>query len=117
MAGRNRVGAETAERNRTYPGALTFNAEPPRDFDGRNFILATVRLGDHAHVDCYTGRQNAIKDGQLTPTQHRGHAGRLVMAWDDWVLLRDLLAADELPQFLIREVENPTQGQLDTHVG
>jgi hypothetical protein len=114
---RNLVAPETVEHNRIRPGALTFNAPSPNDFEGRQFTLATVRIGDHAHIDCYSGRQNALKDGQSTPTQHRGYAGRLVMAWPDWALLRDSLATTELPQFLIREVENPTKAQLDTHVG
>lgn len=115
--GRNRIAPETAEANRSRPGAWTFNAPPPDEYDGRMFTLATVRLGDHAHVDVYTGRQNALHDGQITPTHHLGYAGRLVMAWGDWTLFRDKLADDAHPEFLIREVENPTHAQLETHVG
>jgi hypothetical protein len=114
---RNLIAPETAVQNRESPGALTFNAPPPDEHDGPILVLATVRLGDHAHVDVYSGRQNALKDGQFTPTVHRGYAGRLVFAWWFWEQLRDRLAEADHPEVLIREVERPTRQQLETHVG
>ena len=114
---RNLIAADIAAQNRESPGALTFNAPPPDEYGGPILVLATVRLGDHAHVDVYSGRQNALKDGQLHPTVHRGHAGRLVFAWRFWTALRDSLATDAHPEVLIREVELPTKAQLETHVG
>lgn len=97
-----------------YPGVLTFNAEIADDYDGHIFILATVRIEDHAHIDTYTGWQSAAKYDRL-PTRHYGHAGRLIFAWADWLRFREAL--DVVPNILIREVERPTQGQLDTHAG
>lgn len=117
MSTRNRITPDVAAHNREWPGALTFNAPCPDTYDGPILILATVRLGDHAHVDVYSGRQNALTaSGSPVPTMHRGHAGRLILAWKFWVGLRDRLAEDDHPEVLIREVENPTKQQLDMNV-
>lgn len=84
-------------------------------------MLATVRVGDHAHVDVYTGGRKRPGPDPVGDVTHRmslgGHAGRLVIAWPDWVSMRDRLAGGDHPEYLIREVENPTQAQLETHVG
>lgn len=109
---RNLITAEVAESNRTgLPGGLTFNALPPHDYEGFVLVVACVRLGDHAHLDVETGRQ--IVDGVGRPIVHRGAAGRLVMAWPDWLAVRDLL--ELVPWTRIAEVENPTVGQARRH--
>jgi len=112
---RNLIKPETAEHNRERPGAWTFNAEIADDYDGLCFVVAALRLGEHAHLDCYSGHQVAKVEGALRPTRHLGKAGKLILRWDEWLLLRDIL--DGPHPVLVREVENPSQGNLDIHVG
>lgn len=115
---RNLVPEENAENNRSerYPkGGYTFNAFPPEEYEGRIFVVAVMRLGDHAHVEFHTGRQVPVPSNVRRPTLHYGRAGMLVMQWADWLVLREVYDADE--RFRIAEVENPTDKQLDYHLG
>lgn len=105
-------------RGEGAPGALTFNAEPPEDYAGKLLILAAIRLGDHAHIDVYTGRMVPRKPGQsMEACVRRGHAGELVMQWHFWEWVRDALATETNPAVFIREVEFPTVAQLEANVG
>lgn len=113
MSSRNLVADETAERNRTEgQGGYTFNAFPPDGYEGRVIVAAAVRIGDHAHVLIDSGR-NIPQRGERPDQVHRGHAGKLILAWDDWLLLREILDADERTR--IAEVERPTAGQAWRH--
>lgn len=122
---RNLVSDEQAEANRTVrlPGAYTFNAYPPKDYTGFVLCVATLRLGDHAHLDIDTGRQTSPPihgddDGPWADDRtnvSRSHAGRLVMRWDAWLKIREML--ELVPWTRIAEVEKPNKGQLDYHAG
>lgn len=45
---------------------------------------------------------------------HDGHAGRLILRWNEWLVMRKALDAD--PRYRIAEVENPTNGQIKHHL-
>jgi hypothetical protein len=113
---RNLVEPETAEHNRAMPGGLTFNAEVPDEYEGTIFVIAALRLGDHAHLDIHTGRQVPTPRGGWRPTRHLSRAGRLILRWHEWLVLRSLLDVADVP-VVLREVENPTKGNLEIHVG
>lgn len=113
---RNLIEPETAEYNRAQPGGWTFNAEVPASYDGLLFVVAALRLGDHAHLDVHTGRQVAVPPGAWRPTRHLSRAGRLILRWHEWLVLRSLLDTPDVP-IVLREVENPTKGNLEHHVG
>lgn len=111
MGDRNRVDAETAERNRTgKPGGYTFHAPVDVSAGEHAFTFACVRLGDHAHIDVATG---SVADNNGITRVNTGAAGHLIMQWDDWLLLRAVLELS--PRMHIAEVENPTPGQLGFH--
>lgn len=115
-ATRNLVSPDTAARNRETPGGFTFNAEVPNDYEGLILVIAALRLGDHAHLDVHSGRQVPPPpplDGR--PTRHLGRAGKLILPWHQWEGLRDLLDSVDAP-VVLREVENPTKGNLENHV-
>lgn len=114
---RNLIEDYIAEQNRDPTnerlGGYTFNAFPPDDYEGIIFIVAALRLGDHAHLEWSSGRQVPVPNGRQ-PALNYGRAGRIILAWDDWLALRPTLDADE--RFRIAEVERPSQGQLDRHI-
>lgn len=118
---RNVVADETAEANRSgKPGGYTFHSPLSEGYEGIAFTVACVRLGDHAHLDVQTGRaipQGAFgRDGYFRqPRVTRGQAGRLVLRWEEWLLLRRLLDSSTFVH--VAEVENPTVGQLKHHAG
>lgn len=115
---RNVVAPETAEANREEGtnGSYTFNAPIPREYDGICIVIAALRLGDHAHLDIWSGRHiPARTDGQFEGTRNVGHSGRLILRWDEWLMLRGIL--DDHEGVLIREVERATLGQLEYHAG
>lgn len=97
------------------PGLKTFDAPPPDEYEGRVVVLEVVRLGDHAHITVCTGRQHA-KRASTRPTYHRGEAGRLVMAWHDWLHWRAALDAGPAWTW-IAEVEVPTPAQIERYTG
>lgn len=108
---RNLVKPETAEENRVgRPGGYTFNTLPPDDYGGVVLVVAVVRLGDHAHLDVSSGR--AVPG---SPHLLRGGAGRLILRWHEWELLRSILEPHECVR--IAEVENPTEEQARFHTG
>jgi hypothetical protein len=110
---RNLISDKQTEANREFPGALTFNAFPPDDYDGVAFTVAAVRLGDHAHIEVESGRAIPQSiDGP--PHLTRGLAGRLIFRWHEWQVLRAVL--DQHECFRIAEVERPTQGQLEHYI-
>lgn len=115
---RNIVEEATAERNRTNSlGAFTFHAPVPDDYAGIVLVVVALRLGDHAHLDCFSGRHVPMPDDGM-PVEGRlcvGSAGRLVLRWHEWLLLREHFAREGAP-IIVREVEGPTKGQLDIHV-
>ena len=112
---RNIVAAETAEENRTgRQGGYTFHAPVDPEYEGVMFTVATVRLGDHAHVEIHSGRP-VPESGNLNARGPRGLAGRLILRWHEWEKLRPVL--DDAAFIHIAEVENPTVGQLRHHVG
>lgn len=104
---RNEVSEAAAESAREFPGGWTFNAFPPPGYNGRMFVVAAVRLGDHAHVEVRSGRWVSGPSGG---TPNVGLAGRLVLRWDEWLDLREVL--EELTPWRIAEVENPRPEQL-----
>jgi hypothetical protein len=108
---RNLVSPEQAEANRGVPGAYTFNAYPPDDYDGIAFTLAVLRLGDHAHIEVNSGRAVPQPDGQQRLPRSR--AGRLILRWHEWEVLRAILGTHDCIR--IAEVERPTQEQLEYH--
>ncbi len=110
---RNLVSPEQAAENRER-GGLTFNAMPPDGYIGVAFVFATIRLGDHAHVEVQSGRWHASKLSTREGMCSTGLAGRLVLRWHEWVALRDQL--DQSTPHRIAEVEKPTRGQLDRYV-
>lgn len=111
-ASRNLIAEEVAEYNRTErEGGHTFNAFVPRDYEGAIFVVAALRIGEHAHVEVSSGRQ--IVQPNEEPRDHRSVAGRLILRWDDWLMLRGLL--EMVPWTRIAEVERPTPGQLERH--
>lgn len=118
---RNLVDAETAERNRTEGhGGYTFNAPVASDYEGVVFTVACVRLGDHAHVDVESGRAvprlgDILHPNARQPHYRRGRAGRLVLRWHEWEVLRELLALSGCVH--IAEVERPTDSQIAFHAG
>lgn len=108
---RNLVEPEIAEYNRTgRPGGYTFNAMTPDDYEGDVLVFGCVRIGDHAHIEVESGR--SIPNPHRTPASlaspilHRGVAGKLILRWHEWELLRGILDTD--PRVRIAEVENPT---------
>jgi hypothetical protein len=114
-ASRNLVEPETAERNRSDPpGGYTFNAYIPSEYAGIGFTVACVRLGDHAHLDIFSGRHVTRFHG--SDPAFGGRAGRLVLRWHEWIKLRDEVLEPH-PFIRIAEVENPTQSQLEHHAG
>lgn len=111
---RNEVPAEDAQRNREgRAGGYTFNAFPPDDYMGILLVVACVRVGDHAHLDISSGRQNPALGLGRQPTLHASGAGQLCLRWPEWLKLRELL--DSAPWVRIAEVENPTRGQIEWH--
>lgn len=99
--------------DRQMPGAWTFATPPPDDYEGRVVCFEVVRLGDHAHIGISTGRQHASGKASR-PTFHRGTAGRIIVAWEDWLHWR--AALDAGPEWMwVAEVENPTPAQLDRY--
>lgn len=122
----NRVAPETVEEHRDVKGAYTFNAFPDDAHEGLVFTIAALRLGDHAHLEIWTGQRvlNPVGRHRLAEglpvvshydeTTQKGHAGYLVMHWDDWLVMRDQLVT--FPNYRIAEVQNPTVGQLETHL-
>lgn len=112
---RNVVAPETAQRNREEGNGYTFHALIPDDFEGIAFSIAALRIGDHAHLDIDSGR--AVNSGkpQQGPRVTRGHAGRLILRWHEWEVLREIL--DSADCVHIAEVERPTQGQIKRHTG
>lgn len=97
------------------PGLKTFDTPPPDEYEGRMVVLEVLRLGDHAHITVCTGRQHARR-GSGRPAYHRGEAGKLVMAWTDWLHWR--AALDDGPEWTwIAEVEVPTPGQIERYAG
>lgn len=115
LAYRNEVSDKQAETNRSRPGAYTFNAFPPGDYEGLLLVYAAVRVGDHAHVKVCSGRHVAAPHGGdglslgSKATLHYGYAGKLVLRWPEWVKLRDDL--EPLEWVRIAEVECPTDKQ------
>ena len=104
---RNTISEEGAEFARTSPlGFQTFKALIPDDYDGIALTVQCVRLGDHAHVVIDSGRHNSGPSHSVS----RGYAGRLVLRWNEWLLLRGLF--DSVPWAQLFEVENPTHAQL-----
>lgn len=113
---RNIVSDETAERNRSEGrSGYTFNARPEADYEGRIVLAEAIRLGDHAHVTISSGRQTPMPASSRETTFNYGTAGRLILAWDDWLVLREILAAD--PRTIVSEVENPTPEMLVRYAG
>lgn len=114
---RNLVSPATAETNRSRFASYTFNAMPPRDYDGPMMIFATIRLGDHAHIEIQSGNWRGT-DPMYRDTEEGnanvGLAGRVVMQWHQWVAWRDLM--DETTPYRIAEVECPTRAMLDRYV-
>lgn len=95
---------------------LVSNAGYPFPFfkAGIAITVAAVRLGDHAHIHVESG--NAVEDPGLTrsaPLATRGFAGKLILRWPEWLLLRDTLAENE--RFHVAEVESPTPGMADRY--
>lgn len=110
---RNLIDDETAERNRTEGlGSYTFNAPLARDFEGVALTVACVRIGDHAHLDIESGRA-VYQPDRISPRIARGRAGRLILRWEEWLLLRETLAATDYVH--VAEVERPTFGQISFH--
>jgi hypothetical protein len=104
---RNIVPDETAERNRANGlSGYTFNALVPVDYAGPALTFEAVRIGDHAHVHVSSGR--AVPHPWPKDRITRGFAGKLVLAWPDWLLLREILDTD--PRARIAEVEYPSPG-------
>jgi hypothetical protein len=108
-----RITPEVAEHNRERTGGYTFNLFPEDDYEGRVFVFAAIRIGDHAHVEASTGWALAARHGQDSSVRH-SFAGRLVMAWRDWLVFRDKLAEGE--DVRIAEIERPTIGQAERYV-
>lgn len=110
---RNIVEPETAEFNCTdgLPGLWTFHA--PIDAVGPALGFEVVRIGDHAHVHVRSGRARSRRPGDESYVT--GFAGKLVLRWDEWGVLRDVLDSD--PRFGIYEVENPRVGQARYYAG
>jgi hypothetical protein len=114
---RNIVAAATAEHNRTHhPGGYTFHAVIPTSRVGNHGLtFAAVRVGDHAHVEVLSGRirrrgPDLDESWELVEPSY-GAAGRLVLRWPEWVVLRDALDTGSEDVRVI-EVENPTVGQI-----
>jgi hypothetical protein len=109
---RNIVAPETAERNRNEGDGYTFHAPLADDFEGVAFTVAALRIGDHAHLDCESGR--AVNSRQSSsPRVTRGGAGRLVLRWHEWEVLREIFAKADCIH--VAEVERPTVGQMKYH--
>lgn len=115
---RNVVDEETAQHNRTSPhrDGYTFNAFPPVDYEGTAFTFAVLRIGDHAHIKVGSGRHVPPHPGQGRNwgQVHDGHAGRMILRWNEWLVMRETLDAD--PRYRIAEVENPSDGQIKFHL-
>lgn len=112
---RNVVAPETAERNASQPGGgYTFNALIPPEYAGVCFTVAALRLGDHAHLDIESGRAIPQPGYEGRPHYNCGRAGRLILRWHEWEVLRALL--DQHENVHIAEVQQPTKGQLDHHL-
>jgi hypothetical protein len=107
---RNLISEEIAERNRSTEGGYTFNALVPDDYEGKALIFVALRLGDHAHVEVSSGRTIPQPSHQRLSY---GKSGNVILPWDHWLLLREILDAD--PRVRIAEVEKPTAGQLRHH--
>jgi hypothetical protein len=114
---RNIVHPETAERNRTVglPGGYTFNSYTPDDYEGITLSFGCVRIGDHAHILVESGRVLRIVAGDSCPTARTGGAGKLVLRWHEWLVLREVLDAD--PRIRIAEIEKPTTKMAARHAG
>lgn len=111
MSDRQRVSPKMMALNADHEGAYTYNLFPPDDYEGRIVVFAVCGLGDHAHIQVSTGRQLIGGDGE--PYQNHGVAGNLVMAWGDWVALRDALEGFDFSR--IAEVRRASRGQLAHH--
>lgn len=108
------ITPEVAEDNRQHAwGGYTFNLFPEDDYEGRVFVFAVIRIGDHAHIEVSTGWALPARHGRMA-SMNMGFAGRLVMAWRDWLTFRDTLAMGE--DVRIAEVERPTIGQAERYV-
>ncbi len=120
---RNLVAEETADLNRRgaglrEDGGFTFNAPLAADYTGPAFTVAAVRLGDHAHVVVESGQAVASPEGRfgrirVQPYLRVAKAGKLILRWHEWIILRDFLASDE--RFHVVEVERPTQGMIERY--
>ena len=112
---RNLITVEVAERNRSgLPGGYTFNAYPPSGFDGRVLVFACVRLGDHAHVEVYSGRSIPSASDYEGDHCWKGYAGHLVLRWPEWLLLREMSMMVAFTR--VAEIENPTTEQVEWYV-
>lgn len=107
---RNLVSPEQAEANREREGTYTFHAPIAREYEGVAVTVAAIRLGDHAHLDVESGRATAGPHARVQARPTRGHAGRLVLRWEEWLELR--AALDASPFVHVCEVEAPTLGQV-----
>lgn len=110
---RNIVSAETAVANRRRPGGYTFNAFTPDDYHGTAFSFASVRIGDHAHIEVESGRAIGTPPGGAHAELRTSRAGKLILRWHEWLELRAILDAD--PRVRIAEVEHPTPGQVERY--
>jgi hypothetical protein len=116
MSSRNLITPEVAKRARVY-GGYTFNAMPPKDYDGPMMVFAAVRLGDHAHVEIESGRwlgPSVSHRGQESGAACVGLAGRIVLRWHEWVAWRDNM--DTTTPYRIADVERPTAAVLDRYM-
>lgn len=112
---RNIVEPEDAERNRAE-GGYTFHAPLDCPAGSPALTVAAVRVGDHAHVHVESGtaRTRRPRENEFMAAT-RGFAGKLVLRWPEWLIFRDLLAADG--RCHVVEVERPTPGQAERYMG
>lgn len=98
------------EGNRDREGCYTFNAFPPVDRSVRHLSVAAIRIGDHAHIEVASAWSHPHEKLPERSVEHRGVAGRLLMAWGHWLNWRAQLDADGVSR--IAEVECPTRAML-----
>ena len=113
---RNLVDPIDWQRNRTeYRGRFTFNAPVEDGYEGISFTVAAIRLGDHAHIEITSGRHVYQYHAITTERGIQGRAGKLILKWNEWEVLRAILEPHE--NIHIAEVENPTLGQINRYAG
>lgn len=110
---RSVVEPEQASANSERPGSYTFNAPVLNGYEGHTMTFGCVRIGDHAHIHVHSGRAALRRNGVADASMLTGFAGKLLLRWPEWILLRTILDAD--PRVWIAEVECPTRAMAERY--